>query len=71
MRRSIHLCSSVRMTLHCGFWLHFVLWSLYWPNLVAARSKTWVCAAHMLGLWARFLPETWMSFSYECCVLAK
>jgi hypothetical protein len=41
-----------------------------WPIPVAARSKAWVCAVRLLGLWVRIPPGAWMSVSCECCVLS-
>jgi len=35
---------------------------------LGARFKATVCE-RLLGLWVRILRGTWMSFSYECCVL--
>jgi len=40
------------------------------PVPVAARSKTKVAAAHLLRLWFRIPPESWMSVCCECCVLS-
>ena len=39
------------------------------PIPLAARSKAWVWAVRLLGLWVRIPPGAWMSVCCECCVL--
>jgi hypothetical protein len=37
---------------------------------VAGRSKAWVTAARLVGLWVQIPPRAWMSVCCECCVLS-
>ena len=42
--------------------------SIWQPIPLAARTKTWVCAAaRLLGLQLRVPPTVWMSVCCECC----
>jgi hypothetical protein len=51
--------------------LRWFLYNLYTINFYGPISvATWSVVAHLLGLWVWFLPEAWMSVSFECCVLS-
>jgi len=39
------------------------------PIPLAARSKAWIWAVRLLGLWVQIPPGVWMSVCCECCVL--
>ena len=59
------ISEDVRQIPHC-FCVLTLLWRSQWPR----GLRRGFAASSLLGLWFRIPPGTWISVSFECCLLS-